>query len=321
MAWVRIDDRMPEHPKVAAAGPLALAMQIAGLCYCNRELTDGFIPRAKARTLLDWEIVRADGTCYSIGIAQGMAGDDVSSDWVIDLLVETGMWEEVPGGYLIHDYSDYQPTRAQVKSTQTSKSKAGKEGARSRWHGKTKAEPIAEAMAEPVAPAIDRAIANGWQDVWQNDAPNPNPNIESASPNAQARARPSQFDRIHELAAAYREGLGIPETDAGWNTGGNMQAAAQADQIAAQEITADEIRGATAWLLDSWRHDGARPIKGATPRLVTHVINAIQGWRDDGSPSIAEIKQRRAATAATSKPRAPVPIRDKVIQTDAFEAF
>lgn len=146
------------------------------------------------------------------------------------------------------------------------------------------------------------------------------------SPTARARTRPSQFDRIHELAAAYREGLGIPENDAGWNTGGNMQAAAQADQIVAQAITADEIRGATAWLLDSWRHDGSRPIKSAMPRLVPHVVNAIPAWRADGSPSIEEVSQRRsaskAAPAGPSRLRAPVPIRDKVIARDSnFEAF
>ena len=112
--WVKIDDKFPQHPKIASAGPLAIAMQVAGLCYCNRELTDGFIPRSIARTLLDWQIEREDGRLFTIAVTCGMMGDDLSSQWVIDLLCETGMWEEVIGGYQIHDYLDYQPSREQV---------------------------------------------------------------------------------------------------------------------------------------------------------------------------------------------------------------
>jgi hypothetical protein len=43
-----------------------------------------------------------------------MAGDDVSPNWVIACLLEAGMWEEVAGGYRIHDFHDYQPTKEQV---------------------------------------------------------------------------------------------------------------------------------------------------------------------------------------------------------------
>lgn len=114
LMWVRIDDKFPQHPKIAAAGPLAIAMQVAGLCYCNRELTDGFIPRSIARTLLDWQIEREDGRLFTVAITSGMVGDDLSCQWVIDLLVEVGMWEEVAGGFRIHDYLDYQPSRDDV---------------------------------------------------------------------------------------------------------------------------------------------------------------------------------------------------------------
>ena len=113
MAWVKLDDRFAQHPKVVAAGPLAMAMQVAALGYCNRELTDGFVPRAIAKTLLDFEVER-DGKLYRLGYSCGMAGEDVEASWVIDSLIATGMWEEVPGGYRIHDFHDYQPSREQA---------------------------------------------------------------------------------------------------------------------------------------------------------------------------------------------------------------
>ena len=52
MAWVKIDDNFAQHPKIAQVGPLGMAMQIAALCYCNRLMTDGFIPKRVASTLL-----------------------------------------------------------------------------------------------------------------------------------------------------------------------------------------------------------------------------------------------------------------------------
>ena len=115
MPWVKLDDQMPEHPKVAQAGPLALAMQVAALCYSNRKLTDGFIPRSIARTLLDWEMVDDEGRVQTLGITSGYVGDDVTADWVIDRLVGVGMWEEAPGGFQIHDFDDYQPSKSDVE--------------------------------------------------------------------------------------------------------------------------------------------------------------------------------------------------------------
>lgn len=110
MPWVRVDDGFAQHPKVVAAGPLAMAMQIAALCYCNRALTDGYVPRAVARTLLDWEPV------------------GVTADSVIDVLVEHGMWEPMNGGYHIHDFTEYQPTKEQVIALQEARSEAGRRG-------------------------------------------------------------------------------------------------------------------------------------------------------------------------------------------------
>lgn len=128
MVWVRIDDRMPDNPKVAAAGPLALAMQVAGLCYSNRELTDGFIPRAIARRLLDWSAEDESGTRWRISRVSGMSGDDVDAEWVIGLLVDAGMWHETAGGYRIHDYEEYQPSKQDVLDLSAKRSAAGRRG-------------------------------------------------------------------------------------------------------------------------------------------------------------------------------------------------
>src|SRR6266496_292269 len=108
MPWVRVDDHFDEHPKFAQAGPLGMALWVTGLAYCNRNLTDGFIPWAVAQRLLTWEylgpVEERGRRVYKIGVACGMAGEDVDCDLVIALLVEARLWEEVSGGYRVHDY-------------------------------------------------------------------------------------------------------------------------------------------------------------------------------------------------------------------------
>ena len=121
MVWVRLDDHFDENPKIASVGPLGIALWVTGLAYCNRNLTDGFIPWTTARALLAWEYLEPPGEngrsrIQSLGVTCGMQGDDVESTRVIDLLVYAGLWEVVdePGGYLIHDYADFQPSKVQV---------------------------------------------------------------------------------------------------------------------------------------------------------------------------------------------------------------
>jgi len=154
MPWVRLDEEFARHPKVAAAGPLAIAMQVAGLCYCNQNLTDGFIPRSVARTLLDWQVERPDGTIQELAVTTGMCGDDVTSDWVIELMLEAGLWDRVPRGYQIHDYLDYQPSKVQVIADREQKREAGRRGGlASRKAKQASAQAGAQASAEAPAQA------------------------------------------------------------------------------------------------------------------------------------------------------------------------
>ena len=162
MPWVRIDDGFARHPKVAAAGPLAMAMQIAGLCYCNRELTDGFIPRSVAATLIHWETedpsdggFNAVGIITDRGVMDGAPALAFPVNWtsVVETLLKYGLWEEAPGGFRIHDYLDYQPPRDSVllerNTLSVIRSDAGKKGAAARWNGKTYGKQDGNDIASP----------------------------------------------------------------------------------------------------------------------------------------------------------------------------
>lgn len=112
MPWVKLDDRFPDHPKLLRLGDdydACLSLHIRGLCYCAANLTDGFIP---SRTFLGHEAVSAK-------------------------LAEVGLWCACDGGYLIHDYLEYNPSREQAIETAAARSEAGKVGAEARWRGKS----------------------------------------------------------------------------------------------------------------------------------------------------------------------------------------
>lgn len=125
MAWVRLDEEFPDHPKVVTAGPLAGWLHVCALAYCNRHLTDGFVPRAQVARLVNFD-----------GMLVGYAGDEGDARLAHEptayemagILVDVGMWEERQGGYLIHDFLHFQPSRADVEALKKVKKDAGRIG-------------------------------------------------------------------------------------------------------------------------------------------------------------------------------------------------
>jgi hypothetical protein len=134
MPWVRIDDQFADHPKIVAAGPLASWLYICGLTYASRLLTDGFIPAGQVRKLAD------------VSNAQKLA----------DSLVRVGLWDVAEGGYAIHDYLEYNPSRTKTLATREARAEAGSLG------GKQKASKM-----------LERSQSAASESFKQNSAPSP----------------------------------------------------------------------------------------------------------------------------------------------------
>jgi hypothetical protein len=98
---------MTEHPKIAGLSNAAFRLHVEGLCYSARTLSDGLIPAVAAKRLL---------TSGSTKAAQE--------------LVAAGVWESISDSFLIHDYHDYQPTKAKVLELREIRAKAGRLGGR-----------------------------------------------------------------------------------------------------------------------------------------------------------------------------------------------
>jgi hypothetical protein len=93
MAWIKIDDSFPDHPKVVGLSDTAFRVHISGLCYCGKYLTDGKVP---------------------MKIAARFAEENME---VIAELSLAGLWLEdlSNNGFIIHDYLTHQTSKDQVE--------------------------------------------------------------------------------------------------------------------------------------------------------------------------------------------------------------
>ena len=89
MTWIKLDDTLPNNPKILPLSDKAFRLYIEGLCYANQYLTDGFLAQAV--------INRLDS---------GNASQE---------LLDAGLWLEVEAGMQIHDYCEHQTSRKVVE--------------------------------------------------------------------------------------------------------------------------------------------------------------------------------------------------------------
>jgi hypothetical protein len=90
MSWIKIDDRLPQHPKIGGLTDAAFRAYVEGLCYANAYLTDGYLPLVFHRSVKP--AARRQ-------------------------LVEHDLWEPSGDGYVIHDYLEHQRSSDAVRAT------------------------------------------------------------------------------------------------------------------------------------------------------------------------------------------------------------
>lgn len=108
MTWFKVDDQLGDHPKIMGLGDDRLpALGLWTICgtYAAKHLTDGFVPQSAV-------------TLYGGSRWQRLAR----------ALVRVGLLEEVAGGYRMHDFLDYNPSRQKVNEDRAKKRAAGQAG-------------------------------------------------------------------------------------------------------------------------------------------------------------------------------------------------
>ena len=107
MPWARIDDRANSDAKLLALSDSAYRLWVAGLIFCNFNLTDGFIPSEALQYL---------------GVK--------SAQHLVKHLVSAGLWDEVEGGWEVHDYLNHNKSASEVRRTQAERAEGGNRGGR-----------------------------------------------------------------------------------------------------------------------------------------------------------------------------------------------
>lgn len=91
MTYVRLDDKMPEHPKVARLSDRAFRIHVQGICYCQRNLSNGIVPKYVA--------------------------DAWGKRCITTELVPRGLWIDVNADdYEIHDFLEWNDSKESIES-------------------------------------------------------------------------------------------------------------------------------------------------------------------------------------------------------------
>lgn len=110
--WLKIDDRIPYHPKVIAAGNTAMGLWMRAAAWSMQQLTDGFVPAT-------------------------VVGSLAAKPSDAERLVKVGLWLAEPEGYRFHDWFDYQPSAHDVRQRHEERGNTGRRGNHLRWHVRT----------------------------------------------------------------------------------------------------------------------------------------------------------------------------------------
>lgn len=164
MPWLRIDDGMVEHLKVASLSDGAFRAHVEAMSFCARNLTDGHIPTA---------------------VAKKQGWSKRASE-----LVRAGLWEKEEGGHSIHDYLDYNPSRAQVE--------AEREAARRRMNRRRSPDVRANNGRSSTE------VHPGVREKFNDPDPDPDPDVLSEHPDP---------ERAPARDEAEPEGGGVPRID------------------------------------------------------------------------------------------------------------
>ena len=89
MAWIKLDDQFPDHPKVDSLSHGAFRLHVAGMCHAGRYLSDGLIETSRVPRLIH-------------GYRPSMLKE----------LIDVGLWHPVEGGWEINDFVEWNKSKA-----------------------------------------------------------------------------------------------------------------------------------------------------------------------------------------------------------------
>jgi len=174
MSWFAVDDKFWGNTKALSLPYEAIGLWTLAGAFSADQLTDGFIPEAIVAML--------DASHNEASASRLVEAKPKQPLHVASLLVQSGLWERVEGGYQFHNWSDYQFTKKQVLEKKKNRSEAGRKGGLKSGLARRNAR---EASAKAGASSKTEASASRLVEAKPNPIPShpipfrDSPNVES----------------------------------------------------------------------------------------------------------------------------------------------
>ncbi len=181
MTWVKLDDSLPDHPKIIRLSDAAFRAYITGLCYCGKYLTDGGIPGP---------------------LALRFAGKRA----VLQELVHALLWIPMGEDFAVNGFLEYNPTRQQVEAERkAARERRSKRGGRSKDGTATVARPSPEPPPDVPTTSIDPGLGLDPEELQHLSSAAPRDDVENDTQAyllGRLRGRYESFREEHLTAAA-----------------------------------------------------------------------------------------------------------------------
>lgn len=196
-----MDDHFDEHPKIASLSDSAFSLWVSSLAYSNRNLTDGFIP-----------------SLVGLGKLRFCGGNTVPT---IRELEAAGLWEPCEGGWRIHDYLDFQPSKQEVLEERAKKQAAGQAGGIASAKARAQAKWQAESKPVPVPVPLSSSTSLSASETEETTS-----ETATVVPATRSRFAPPTLDQVRRYCLERQNGVD-PQvwidhyTSNGWKVGRN----------------------------------------------------------------------------------------------------
>ena len=134
MAWLKSDEGMPENDKIWELTDAEYRLYDAMRHYCARKLTDGHVPLSRIPQLTPKAAKKEHIERLLGGRLIHKTAQTATCRSCMHWREFRGVTDPLPsGGYMVHDYLEYNPSRLQWLGRQETRRAAGEKGAAKRW--------------------------------------------------------------------------------------------------------------------------------------------------------------------------------------------
>jgi hypothetical protein len=227
MTYVKIEDNLFDNPKILQISGGAIALWLWGLTYCSRNLTDGKIPTAALKTISRTNVryvQKAAKELLDVGLWLLAGSSQAAQSLSIPLAGSSNLLE--CGSILVHDYLEYQCSKALVEQKREQKRIAGSRGGvasgtsrRGEKSKQTRSSCLGFASSE-MKPDTDTDTDNKKNSTQQDSrqkSKSERPKLSSSVPPVALCQNPtpawqpgSPCTTFGEFAQAYEQSMGIP---------------------------------------------------------------------------------------------------------------